>query len=323
MLFLALQATARGATIHLFNSDQLSGTIVRLEENHLILETEYAGRIKILKDKIQTILCDEPLTIHFESGEVLHGTVLADSNGAMTLQCPAPGESTPLHLENVAAINPTPPQWTGDIILGGNLKSGNTDRTGFSIGMNARRKEIKNRFDMSFLYKYAKEEGDLSARNAYGKLKYDYFVTQQFYTYLSSEFLYDKFKDLRLRTVVGPGAGYQIWDDEIKALGFEAGMAFFNEDLDQGDDASWITGRLAGNFRYTFADILIFSEKLVIYPNLENSGDYSLRNEASISAPLAFGWALNLTSIIERNSDPEPGVTKIDSDLLLGLQYSY
>jgi putative salt-induced outer membrane protein YdiY len=231
-----------------------------------------------------------------------------------------------LYLDRVAAINPPPPKkatWSGDVMLGANLESGNSDKAGFSVGINARRKAKKHRFEVGFLYNYAKEEGELSTKNTYGKLKYDYFVTPRFYTYLSNELLYDAFKDLQLRTVVGPGAGYQLWDDEITSLALEAGVAYYNEDHKKGDDNAWTTGRLAANLRYNFTRKVIFTEQIILYPSMGTFGEFTLRNEAALTSPLAFGWALRLTSIIEHDSDPEPGIKKTDYDLLLGLQYGF
>jgi len=323
---LYLAGAAHAETIHLVNDDRLTGTIVGIKEGSLILDTEYAKQIKIAKKKIRYITSEKSLKIRFTSGEVIDGVVTAEPSGVMVLHSPTCASPVMLEWEKVAAISPTlpkKPKWSGDITLGANLKSGNSDKFGFSVGINAMRKAARHRITLGFLYNYAEDEGTLSSRNAYGKIKYDYFFTAKLYGYLSTELLYDTFKDLNLRTVVGPGGGYQLWDDEIKTLAFEAGIAYFNEDLKNGPDNSWVTGRLAGNFRYKLADTVTFQEQLALYPSLEKLGEFTLRNEAAISSPLAFGWSLRLSNIIEHDSDPEPGIKKTDCDLVLGLLYGF
>lgn len=323
---MGLVGVAHAETVHLLNNDRLTGRIVGMEEGFLVLDTDYADKIRISRKKVKSISSDRVLKIHFKSGEVVEGVVTSDAEGIMALQSETFQAPVTLAWDKVSAINPKPPKkprWKGDVTLGANLKSGNTDKFGFSLGINATRKEAQHRFSLGFLYNYAEEEGELSTRNAYGKIKYDYFVTPKFYAYLSTELLYDTFKDLDLRTVVGPGVGYQVWDDEVKSLAFEGGIAYFNEALRTGPDKSWVTGRLSGNFRYKLANTVTFQEQLTFYPSLQRFGEFTLRNEAAVSSPLAFGWALRLSNIIEHDSDPEPGVRSTDCDLVLGLQYGF
>ncbi len=134
--------------------------------------------------------------------------------------------------------------------------------------------------------------------------------------------LNDKFKDLNLRTVVGPGAGYQVWDSPIRFLMFEGGLSYFSENLKVGADRSWITARLAGTLRYKILKNISFIDYFVIYPSLEDFGEYQLRNEAGISTDLGFDWSLNFTNIFEHDSDPSVGVKKNDLQWILGLKYS-
>ncbi len=327
LLLLSLGSVpCHAAVIHLHNDDQLSGHILRMDEEVLVLATDYAGEIHILKDKIRTIVSETPLTVLLDSGELLEGPISADGPDTLVLRSPALETTVLMKLDQVTAINPEPdrfPEWTGDITLAANLKSGNNDKSGFSVGINALRMARKNRFELGSLFRYAREGGTLSTRNAYGRLKYDLFINRKLYSYLSSEFSHDKFRDLRLRTVVGPGGGYQVWNDDTRSLGLELGIAYYNENMYQGENHSWFSGRLGANLRYRIGNVLVFTDQLVVYPKLERASDFSLRNEAALSAPLAFGWALRLVNIIEFDNSPEPGIKKADYDFLLGLQYNF
>ena len=86
-----------------------------------------------------------------------------------------------------------------------------------------------------------------------------------------------------LRATVGPGVGYQIWDDDRKALSVEAGVSYFIEDLKTGEDEKYATGRVGANFRYKIFDTLVFNDNVIFYPSIENTKEYSLRNEAILS----------------------------------------
>jgi putative salt-induced outer membrane protein YdiY len=163
----------------------------------------------------------------------------------------------------------------------------------------------------------------VSTRNTYGALKYDYFFTKKFYAYLAVDMLNDSFQDLNLRATAGPGLGYQIWDDPVKSLAVEGGIAYRWEDHIVNPNKQFSMARLGADFRYQIFTFLTFTDYLVFYPNLERGGQYTFRNEAALISPLGSGWALRLAEIWQRNSDPDPGIEKDDNTWILSLQYSF
>jgi len=309
--------------IILKNGDRLSGKITTLKDGTLTLKTEYSNLIKIRKEKIQSIAADTPLTIRLTNGETLKGKIHTDAAGNLTVEGSIERSAAAIQWDKVTALNPAPVQWKGNITVGANSQSGNSQHTSVSVGAEASRKTREDRFSLRFLYNYAEDEGEITIRNIYGALKYDYFFAKSFYGYLGIELLNDKFKDLQLRTAVGPGIGYQIWDDDIKSLLFEAGASYYSEDLKEGDDHSWVTGRLAGKVSYKIKDVVILSNQVIGYPSFRHMGRYQLRNEAAITSALSSTWALKVSNILERDSDPPDDVKKNDLYWILALQYSF
>jgi len=312
--------------IVLTNGDRLSGTLKTSDGTSVILETEYSDPIKISKSKIKRIYVNNPADIHLITGEVLRGSIRSEGDGKIIVDGSPGRQPVSVEWDNVAALNPPPEhlsKWTGNITVGAGMQSGNTDRASVSVGAEATRRSVNDRFSMRLLYNYAEEDKSVSTRNTYGAMKYDYFFTEKYYVYLSTELLHDSFKNLNLRTVIGPGVGYQVWDDTIKFLLFEAGLSYYSEDLKEGVDQDWITGRVAGNVRYTVLDTLVLSDYLLIYPSFEDAGEFTLRNEASITSPLAAGWSLKFSNILEHDSDPPAGIQSNDWQWLLGLQYGF
>jgi len=319
-----LSGTALADKVVLENGDALTGTVVKLEGGKLTLKTDYAGPVEIEAAKVKSIVTDQPVEVHTTTGEVLKGKLKVVEPGKLAVEPSPDRAATDVDLQKVAAINP-PPQgvWTGSITVGGNLQSGNTDRTGLSVGAGAERRTAKDRFTLGFLFNYTEEEDEITARNTYGLAKYDYFFTKKLYGYLALELLNDQFQDIKLRTIVGPGMGYQIWDDPVKSLAFEAGASYFSDNLRRGEDDDYWAARLGLNFRYTFFKFLVFTDRLVYYPSLEKFSNYTLRNEAALTTPLGAGWSLRLANILQYDNEPSPGIGKTDMQYLLGLQYSF
>ena len=320
----SVSGTALADKVVLDNGDTLTGTVVKLEAGKLTLKTEYAGPVEIQAAKITSIVTDQPVEVHTTTGEVLKGKLKVVEAGKLAVEPSPDRDATGVDMQKVAAINP-PPQgvWTGSIAVGGNLQSGNTDRTGVSAAGGAERRTDRDRFRLGLLFNYTEEEDEITARNTYGNAQYDYFFTKKLYGYLSLEMLNDKFQDLRLRTILGPGLGYQIWDDPVKALAFEAGASYFSNNRYDGEDDDYWAARLGLNVRYTFFNSIVFTDRLLYYPSMEKFSNYKLRNEAALTTPLGAGWALKLANILQYDNEPAPGIGKTDLQYILALQYSF
>lgn len=323
-----LTGVTSAATVTLANGDRVSGKIVSLLDGKLLVQTAYAEKpLEFVWQDVALLESDTELRVVLDSGEILRGKVSSDDDtGRLRVERPEMVAGK-IPYEAVSAINPPEKNLVrlkGNISLAGNYQTGNTDKSGISVSLDGVRKDQSHRFTLGLLYNYAEEDDTISARSSFGRLKYDYFFTEHVYGYLNIEMLYDKFKDLNLRVVVGPGAGYQVWDEEKSALAFEVGVAYYNEDREFGEDDSYVTARLAALFRYAFSSGLEFSENFSYYPSLENLDIYTIRNEAALTAPAAFGWALQLKNILDYESEPASAETKkTDSTWLLGLNYAF
>ena len=312
--------------IVLENGNVLTGTIEKIEGGKLFLKTDFSQPIEIQVSKIKKITTDKPVDLYLTSGELVKGKVQTTEDGKLAVE-PAPGQApTTVELQNVAGINAppkAPPKWRGNISLGGTQQTGNTERKAASVGAEALYKVESERFTARFLWNYAREKDNVTAQNTYGLLKYDHFFSKRFYGYLAGEGFNDKFKNWRFRYVVGPGVGYQIWDDDVKFFLVEGGVAYGYEDRYTGQNKDYLTARLATDIRYKIGKYLSVGDNLTIYPSLSYGGQYTLRNEAYILSPLGAGWSLKLSNIWDRNSDPSPGVLKDDLLWILALQYAF
>src|SRR3972149_1174975 len=219
-VFIFSAGPALADEVILESGDKLTGTVVKVEGGKLTLKTDYAGAIEIPVEKIKSLVTDQPAEIKMESGEVLKGKLKTSEEGKLAVE-PGPGrELATVDWGKVVAVNPPPRKLTGNFTVGGTSQSGNTDRASASVGAEASIKSDNDRFSLRFLFNYGQDKGQETVNNTYLSLKYDYFFTKKFYGLLALELLKDRFVDLNLRTIVGPGVGYQVWDDPTKFLLF-------------------------------------------------------------------------------------------------------
>lgn len=305
------------------NGDSISGTVEKIVGGKLTLKTDYSGPIDIDVSKIKKISTSAPVEVHMQSGEVLKGQLKATEDDKIVVESIDGRESTTIDWKKVASINPPPYKWTGSITAGANDQTGNTHRYGANIAFDAVRKTDIDRFALGYQFNYAHENQALTTRNHYGYMKYDYFFTKKVYGYLGTELLSDTFRDLLLRVAVGPGAGYQIWDDKMKFLFLEAGLSYVNETRIVGKNEDFLSVRIGGNFRYNIANFLIFSDKAVLYPRLDHVGRYIFHNEAGLAAPVSPAWSFKFANILDHDSNPPANKAENDLMWILGLQYSF
>ncbi len=310
----------------LTNGDRLTGRIIEIRDGILTLETDYSDPIKLKFEAVDRMSSSEPVELHLTNGEILKGKINTDAERQVSVEAASGREKVAVGLDNIAALNPPPKKpvtWKGNVTVGGSWQDGNSDTMNISAGGLATRRTEKDRFRINFLYNLTEESGQRTAENTYGQLKYDYFVNPKWYLYLNVDMLSDEFQDINFRTSVGPGVGYQIWEEDDKALNFEVGLSYTSEDRDLGEDTDWISARLGADFLYRLFERVVFTDQFVLYPNLDDTGEYTLRNEAALVTDIGSSWALSLSNIWARNSNPGPLVKEDDFTWILGLQYTF
>ncbi len=307
------------------NGDRIRGKLVKAEKGQMTVSTAYSGELKLAMSEVAKILTRKPVVVKLSGGRMAKGALHSQKDGRLALRLVKKSRRAYLNWEDIEAINPPPRTWDGDMSFGGSTQTGNTDRSSLSIGGDWKRRIGKlDRTSISFLFNFSKEDEETTAQNTFGSLKYDHFYNKKIYAYLSTTFLNDKFKDLNLRTVVGPGLGYLVWNDENgKTLDLEAGISYFSEDLIDDEDQKWATGRLAADLAFKVFKIFRFRNKLEVFPNLIEFGRYTSRNVASLTTALGNGWSFKLSNIWQYDSDPPDDVENSDVTTIYAIQYSF
>ena len=301
----------------------LHGTVASLEKGILVFSTDYSKEIKIPVDKIKTISTDKAVKLKMTNDSILKGKLTTLKDGKVAVVLEPVGKTVPFEWEQIKHINEPPGSWDGNISLGGNIKSGNSESVRVNLSFGALREWEQDRFQFRFFYNYEEDDNTLSGRDFFGSMKFDHFFTKNFFTALSLEAKGDEFKDLNLRTTVGLGLGYRIWNDDIKILEVEGGISYFSENLDVGMDQEFFAGRFGLTFSYKVFENLLFKDYLLYYPNLERPQEYRLRNEASVISALGKGWSTKVTYIFDQDTEATFGIEDKDHQFIFSIQYSF
>lgn len=290
----------------------------------LTLDTDHSGAVRIKVSRIRSVVTEGPVIVRLADRSTLKGRLVKAGEGNVRVVLEG-GEGLTIPWGQVDAINPPrkePVRWRGTVSLAGNSQSGNNDRAGVSLGVDAQREGERDRYGLKFLWTYAEEDGIRTARNVYLALKYDYFFTPRVYGYLTIEMLSDEFRDLDLRTLSGTGLGWRAVQEKSFRLELELGLSYLNEAHDAAADERSSAGRAAVIFDWILREGVTMSDRLVAYHEFSDSGQ-QYRNEWKLAFAIGEGWSWAVQNVLERDTAPAAGVRESDVTWFVTLQFSF
>lgn len=315
--------------IILKNGDRISGTIVRKDGESIVIKTTYAGDISINWGDLNTLYSDANMQIVLADGTSINGNAIQSQPGSIKIKSGEILETAPISLGQITAINPpaidsTHVKFSGYANAGLSIADGNTNTKNIHIDVESVARTKSNRFTVGLADNKAETEGVESEDNLTGYMKYDHFFTPKWYAFTNAIFIKDQYQDLNLKTAIGAGAGYQVWEKPEKNLSIELGLNYVNEDYILAEDNSYPAGRWALSFdKLLFKKATQFFHKHQFLLGLEQIDDVSILTQTGLRFPLIE--KLNATFQVNWDWDntPAPSTKRADTDYLATIGYSW
>lgn len=301
------------------NGDRLSGKVVSKSGDWLLFETGYAGKLRIRWHDVRELTTDQPVTVLLEDEELTKASRFAPQAGTDVVE-----------LADVSHINP-PPELSGEgiafdgrIDIGLDSTSGNTDTQTYHLETEAVVRTRGYRVTLTGLYDEASDSGVKSIKKASAGAKYDRFLSEHWYVYGHTKFKHDRFKDLKLRSEVGLGAGHQFIETAERKLALEAGLTQVDDDYYLATDESLLSARWAANFETLFyRDLLTLFHNHELTVPLEDSNDYVLSARTGVRIPVANHLDTTIGVDVDYDNEPSAGNDKTDLHYLFTLGYKW
>ncbi len=314
VVFLVWSSYGRSDELVFRNGDQLTGKVVTLEGGRLDFDSEVAGKITVKIADLRTFATDAVVRLRLADGTVVEDRVLRSDEGSARL-----GAGGALPLESIDAINPEQPRWHGRLKAGLTVERGNTDSQDGVVEIEFRRRGERYRVALSGGYEGSRsrasgEEFETTKRRLNGTAQLDRFFTERFYGYLRTDAERDGLADLRLRSVVGPGTGYQVYDRDDLSLSVEGGLKWVHEDsVDETRDTDYVAGRLAWRLERALSDPVRLFHSGSWVPSLRDFTDSQLvRLETGLRSKLFGGWFGEAKVRWRLNTEPASGTDRTD-----------
>lgn len=326
---LQLAAAAAGAdVVVLKNGDRLTGKVERMRGGKLELATSHSGTVAIDAEAIESLSTDTEVTVVLKDYSRLIGTLSAGA-GRMAVQGAAGEPPVAVDPKRVQVLLPgrwTEQDWrvTGRVNLGVSDTAGNTEVQRFNGDAEVVARRNRDRWGLAARANEAAERREQTEMNAVVALKYDRFVTERWYAYGGGTLEHDRFKDLRLRSTAGVGAGHQLFDTARGSLALEAGVDRVRADYFGALDERFYALRLASRLEWwLWPDVVQLFNNNQGFASLSDIRESFVRTQSGLRFPLRGGFVTSVLLNVDWDGTPAPGRRPVDRQLVLSLGYKW
>jgi putative salt-induced outer membrane protein len=343
LLALATASLLCADQVTLKNGDRLTGKILRSDAKTLTLKTDYAGEITIDRAAIVSLSTDEAVSVQLKDKTVT-GTVAPAPDLSVDVKTTA-GATLRAPLADVLAFRTPAEQkawereqerlhharlndfWSGFVSLNLAGASGNAKTQSFATSAAASRQAGKNKMSLYFNQVYSTQStvapAGPTANRISGGYRLDRDVRPRLFVFGTTDFDYDKFLLLDLRSVLGGGLGYHAWKSSRGYWDLGAGGVWNREKFREGTIRK--SGEILINEEsaHTLLARLKLYQKASFFPNLSETGAYRFNFDGGASLPLYKWLEWNIGLSDRFLSNPIGGRKKNDILYTTGIRFSF
>ncbi len=222
-------------------------------------------------------------------------------------------------------------RWRATIGAAASYSSGNNDSRSVNLNADAVRATTTDKVNLYVRSLYGRTAGQTTAELLGLGGRYNFNLTARSYVFGQADYLRDKPANLQMRLSGAGGLGYKLVDTDAHNFDVFAGLGYAQE---RYFSPKIVAGSLRSRYGHTEAllgeesrhrltETTTFRQKLVVYPNLNETGQYRAELDAGVA--VAINRTMNLTAGFNYryNSDPGVGLKKGDALFLTGLTVKF
>ncbi len=234
---------------------------------------------------------------------------------------------------NVAAqaVVKTDGQWRGALGAGLSIVGGNTSSKLLNINGDAVKATTVDKWNVYGTQIWGKSGDAMTADLLNIGARYSKDLNPQLFWFGQGDLGRNKLANLSLRTAVAGGLGYHVIKSDPTTFDVFVGLGYANDRYINStivaDQTRTSYGRvelfLGEESTHKLSASTLFKQRLVIYPNLSDRGEYRAAFDAGLSVAMSGSLSLQTTLGLRVNSDPGTGLKKTDTLLFTGVTYKF
>lgn len=218
--------------------------------------------------------------------------------------------------------------WTGSVVVGATLTTGETDSfAGSALAKTERELEIDRiRFGLEGYYGTTDGDVDANAQKATGSHRRWLGAggAKTWYWETGAELGRDTIQDINWRALANTGPGRRVWQaGEKRYLDLEAGLGYRHEeyrgDTETRDD---VNARVASEYSEKLGNLEILHTLELLEP-LNDPKGFLGRTDLKLSLPIVGAWKFSARFNLEYQNDPADEAEKVNTKSSLGLEYAF
>lgn len=211
--------------------------------------------------------------------------------------------------------------WSGEGQVGGFVTSGNTEDSGFNLGLVLNRQGLTWDHHFNALADFQKTDGTTTREAFRVNYQLDYRISDVWFAYGLLQWERDKFALLDRRFTEGLGVGYVVLNRAPFSLAVDGGVAlrqtqYITPDVEESD----VAGRVTARFAWDIRPGLRFTEDAGA---LFGGTTSTLYSRSALTVALAGALSARASFDLNYESDPPPGVETTDTITRFTLVYSF
>lgn len=334
--------TARADTVRLKNGDVITGKILWVTGDNIVVDTEHSKELTIDATQVIDVESDVVLTVEYQDGRELNGYIGVGPGGNLvvreTVQAPekdgqpaagapdAAGEVVAVDLTEVEVIHEVTPyyRYVANIDFGLNIASGNSDAKNINLAGLVAPSFGKNTIALDGQWNRGKANGELAVANWRVNAQYQRDFWDRWFWLVFNSYEHDTLQDLDLRITAGSGVGYTFFEPDPTLLKISLGPAFVNENFKgSSDDRKFAALRWTLHFDQDLftPDVSLYHSHRILAGLTESQ--LVILTAQGLKFDLIADLALKLEFQFDHNENPASSAKKDDYRYLVKLGYNF
>lgn len=295
--------------ITLHNDDRLSGCVVTVTADRLLIETPYAGQVSI---RIADIKAGQTTDDKLRERLVALLPSMEKAQGAEAKK------ATPAPAQNAERAE----SWKRSVDFAYTLARGNANTSDLYATFSLSRHRGSNRLAFASLGRYGVSNGAQVTHLFSSLFRYEQPVATV-PAFTETTFEIDGIKRLNYRLSENVGLTYPVRKSEDSKLNFDLGMGLSHEAYSTGLERTLASGLLRATGVQKLLGKTRLSQQVSLFPDLSGQAGYRLQADVSFTAPITNHIGLRLRGLNRFDSRPQGTAKRNDFSLLTGFTFEF
>lgn len=330
ILFLFSANCAIADEIEITNGDRLSGEILRHDVESVRLKTSYAGTLTIDWKDIENITLNEPSTVLLKDGSTMEVESFNRVEDQFVVQ--PVGVESPVSMP-VSSVNVIEPEdwelgqghdFTGRVNIAIEDEKGNSESDELDLDFDLTNRWKKNSLRVFGDLEYDTTRGSTTTDKWSVMFAMDHNFQGKWYYSGSAMFKQDKFADLDLRTMLGPGIGYRFYDSKQLNLKLESGPYYLKDNfIAQPNESFWGVAWFLDYDQFVWKKRLQPYHRQMGFQSVNGSSKFIWRSWTGVRIPIFAGLFGSVEYEIDYDSEPAVDTETTDKTFKFKLGYKW